>query len=77
MTAKIFAVWIRDFDIEMRRREKKVLLILDNFSGHKPTADVAFPPLENTELLYLPPNTTSRLQPLDAGIIKDFKTHYR
>ncbi|CAG8837553.1 7029_t:CDS:1, partial [Cetraspora pellucida] len=33
--------------------------------------------LHNTTLHYLPPNTTSRLQPMDAGIIMSFKRRYR
>jgi hypothetical protein len=77
MTSKIFSVWLRNFDIEMRRRNRKIVLLLDNFSGHSATPEVSFPVLENIDLLYLPPNTTSRLQPLDAGIIKSFKAHYR
>ncbi|OAD68446.1 Homeodomain-like DNA binding domain-containing transcription factor [Phycomyces blakesleeanus NRRL 1555(-)] len=42
----------------------KALLILDNFSDHI----VDYAPT-NVELLFLPPNTTSHLQPLNGGII--------
>ena len=50
--------------------EFKVLLILDNAPEH--------PILEhpNVQLCFLPPNTTSFIQPLDQGIIATFKTYY-
>ncbi|CAB4439367.1 unnamed protein product [Rhizophagus irregularis] len=32
--------------------------------------------LTNIELVYLPPNTTAHLQPMDAGIIHSFKSRY-
>ena len=35
------------------------------------------PNLTNIELVYLPPNTTAHLQPMDAGIINSFKSKYK
>ncbi|GFV17728.1 tigger transposable element-derived protein 1 [Trichonephila clavipes] len=48
----------------------KVLLIVDNAESH--------PQLEhpNVQLVFLPPNTTSLIQPLDQGIITTFKKYY-
>ena len=51
----------------------KVLLLLDNAPGH-PTHlnDIN----ENVKVEYLPPNTTSLLQPMDQGVIASFKAYY-
>ena len=56
----------------MANKGQKVLLLLDNVSSHFPDIE-----LRSVRLHYLPPNTTSHLQPLDAGIIKTFKSWYR
>lgn len=47
---------------------------MDNVSSHSPDFKDKF---SNIKVVFLPVNTTSRLQPLDAGIIKNFKVHYR
>ena len=47
------------------------LLLLDNCPAHP---DIK---LSNVKLVFLPKNTTSRLQPLDRGIIAWVKTRYK
>lgn len=70
MTKDIFSRWLRNFDAKMHGR--KVLLLLDNASCHLVSLN-----LLNVTLKFLPPSTTSTLQPLDAGIIRSFKARYR
>ena len=57
--------------------DKKILLLYDNFRGHKTENVLNF--LKNklplVKYMLLPPNTTSILQPLDVGINKPFKCY--
>ncbi|KAG0437264.1 Tigger transposable element-derived protein 6 [Dictyocoela muelleri] len=71
MTSKIFNQWLIDWDSQLRRNNRKILLLLDNCPAHKISCQ-----LTNIELLFLPKNSTSRLQPLDAGIIRSFKAKF-
>ena len=62
MNAKIFMELIQYFDSKLTR---PTVLLLDNFSGHiKDLQDVI---LNHMEIIFLPANTTSKTQPLDAG----------
>jgi DDE superfamily endonuclease/Tc5 transposase DNA-binding domain len=70
MTGEFFDLFLRRFNQHVGR---KVLLLIDNAPSHKFKAE-NYP---NVEIVPLPPNTTSKLQPLDAGIIASFKKHYR
>lgn len=72
MTSELFSEWLQEFDSSMMRKQRKVLLIVDNCSAHTRTNN-----LKATELLFLPPNATSTLQPCDQGIIQNLKVHYR
>jgi len=71
MTADIFNKWLLDWDMELEKLNLKVLLIIDNCSSHR--IDIN---LKCIEILFLPPNLTSMLQPLDQGIIKCFKNFF-
>jgi hypothetical protein len=54
------------------RKSRKVLLVLANCAAH-PHLDS----LKNIQLEFLSPSTTSLVQPMDTGIIKNLKTLYR
>jgi len=71
MQASIFKRELFRWDLELQGR--KILLLIDNCSAHPDINDL----LVNIKLVFLPANTTSVLQPLDQGIIKNFKCHYR
>lgn len=51
---------------------RHILLLLDNAPSHV-TTDLQ---LESIKVEFLPPNCTSKVQPMDAGIIAAFKRHY-
>ena len=75
MTCPIMAEWLRAF-YEHVGSERQVVLTMDNFSAHL-TALNESPPPPNVKIIFLPANSTSKYQPLDQGIIQNFKTFYR
>ena len=48
-------------------------MLLDNALGHPIHLNEFHP---NVKVVYLPPNTTSQLQPMDQGVIASFKAYY-
>jgi DDE superfamily endonuclease. len=53
---------------------------MDNFSAHEAAVDKirnSTTPLTNTLVIWLPPNTISKYQPLDQGIIRTWKAFWR
>ncbi|KLO10496.1 DDE-domain-containing protein [Schizopora paradoxa] len=72
MTAVFFEEWLKKIDLKMQRQNRHVCLLVDNFSGHV----VPYTPT-NVRLEFFEPNMTSFVQPLDAGIIRCMKAHYR
>lgn len=62
------------FNRKMSVQKRSVILFLDNAGCHPEDLKGKY---SNVKIVFLPPNTTSRLQPLDLGIIENFKVHYR
>jgi hypothetical protein len=49
---------------------------MDNFSAHYSAIEIC-PPPPIIKICWLPANSTSRFQPLDQGIIQNFKAYYK
>lgn len=71
MNTEIMTEWLDKFNRKMKRQKRKVLLFLDNATCH-PQLE-----LSNVQLIFLPPNTSSVCQPLDLGVIQNFKMLYK
>ncbi|XP_060577389.1 tigger transposable element-derived protein 4-like [Ruditapes philippinarum] len=72
MNSEIFISWVKKLDKRMTREKRSILLFVDNCPAHPKIEG-----LKAVKLLFFPPNTTSKLQPCDQGIIFSFKRHYR
>ena len=72
MTCAIFEDWLAWLNQKIKlTKNRKVLLLLDNVSGHKTEKTYL-----HIQINFIPPNMTSAIQPCDAGIIKTFKVYY-
>jgi len=74
MTGDIMEAILSKLNRQMISTNHKILLFLDNAGCHPEELPDKF---SNIQICFLPANTTSILQPLDLGIIKNFKLHYR
>ena len=72
MTCSIFKTWLQKWDRSLRVKKRTVCLLVDNCSAHPSNVE-----LTNIVVKFLPPNTTSLMQPMDMGVIKNWKGHYR
>jgi hypothetical protein len=79
VTASLFSEWFRNCflcEVELYLASKSLpfkVLLTDNAPGHP--ENLMFDH-SNVEILFLPPNTSSLLQPLDQGVTEAFKTYF-
>ena len=72
MSSEIFEEWVKEIDRSFGKKKRKIALIVDNCPAHPHVEK-----LEWVELIFLPPNTTSKTQPMDQGVIRSLKAKYR
>ena len=75
MTMEIWETWLLDFNQRMKEQKRNVILLVDNAGGHNMSHKLV-ELLTNVNVYFLPPNTTSVIQPMDQGIIAAFKCYY-
>lgn len=80
MTSYLFEDYVKGYFSNFAKKyceennlRNKVLLLVDNAPGHP---EVCKEWCENVEVQFLPPNTTSLIQPMDQGVIATFKAYY-
>ena len=83
MTASLFSTWFQNDFVPVVQKElvklgvePKAILLLDNCSAH-PNADELVSTDGKIKAVFLPPNVTSLIQPMDQGILEALKRHYR
>ena len=80
MTSNVFESWMMSLNVHFKSQKWKVLLIMDNYATHSlkhvgrgESFGFSTLQLSNITIVFLPPNVTSVVQPLDQGIIASFK----
>ena len=72
MTGLLYGEWIKNWDDELCREGYKILLLQDNCTSH-----IVPEGLTNIRVENFSANLTPHVQPMDVGIIRCFKAHYR
>ena len=74
MDSELMKEILRTLNRKCAAEDRKILLSIDIAPSHPESFSDCF---SRVQIVFLPKTTTSKLQPLDAGMIKSFKVFYR
>lgn len=74
MSGHIMHEVLQKLNRKLISQDRRICLLMDNAGCHPDDICGKF---THIKVVFLPPNTTSVIQPLDLGIIKNFKVYYR
>ena len=74
MTTEVIKEVLEKLNAKLKRKGRKILLLMDNAPCHPHNLVDTF---SNITIKFLPKKTTSMTQPLDAGIIVNWKVKYK
>ncbi|KAF2896461.1 hypothetical protein ILUMI_09715 [Ignelater luminosus] len=72
MTSEIFKNELQEWNDELLPKKRRILLLIDNCPVHLDVKD-----LDCIKLVFMPSNTSSKLQLIDQGVIHILKSNYR
>ncbi|XP_051784749.1 tigger transposable element-derived protein 4-like [Erpetoichthys calabaricus] len=72
MTSEGWLQWLKKLNNSMWSKRQQIVLLCDDCAAQ--SDDIR---LTNIKLVFMPPNTTSLIQPIDQGIIANFKRNYQ
>ena len=74
MNTEIMSEVLSKLNRRLKRQKRNILIFMDNAPCHPESLQHI---LSNIKIVFLPKNTTSTTQPLDAGIIANWKINYK
>lgn len=72
MTSALFKEFISLVDRRMGSKNRKIVLFLDQCTAHLKQVT-----LQNVKLVFVPANTTTHLQLLDTGVVRNAKKFFK